>query len=84
MNEYEKAVLSAVVKGPGYVSWYKIEQRLSVTELSIREYLPNTLRKLSEQGLIQENPTASGAYQATPLGKAGIEAAFEDSGDDEQ
>ena len=69
MNEYEQAVLNAVAKGPAYVSWYKIEQRLSVINISCREYLPDVLQKLLQQGLIEESSVNRGTYRATLAGR---------------
>jgi DNA-binding PadR family transcriptional regulator len=65
MKEYEKAVLEAIAKGPDYVGWYKIEQRLSNKTIGVRGYLPETLRRLAEQGLIEESESRPGTYRAT-------------------
>jgi hypothetical protein len=70
MNEYEQAVLNAVARGPDYVGWYKIEQRLSVMDIPSREYLPDALQKLLEQGLIEENSVNRGTYRATARGRS--------------
>lgn len=65
MNEYDAAVLAAIAKGPDWVGWYKIEQRLSVKHIDVLGYLPETLQRLTEQGLIVENASQPGTYRAT-------------------
>jgi DNA-binding PadR family transcriptional regulator len=69
MNSYEKAVLSAIAKGPDFVGWYKIEQRLSVVDLDHRDSLPDTLKKLLEAGFIEEPSDDPGTYRITDLGR---------------
>jgi hypothetical protein len=54
MNNYDRAVLAAIAKGPEPVAWYRIEQPLSVTELEMRESLPESLHELTVAGLIEE------------------------------
>jgi hypothetical protein len=70
MNQYERAVLSAIEKGPDCVGWYKIEQRLSVMKLEVREYLPDTLRQLTTKGLIEEHPDKTGQFRITERGRS--------------
>lgn len=73
MNQYERAVLTAVAKGPASVGWYKIEQRLTEMLLESREYLPDTLRRLIEQGMIEEDSKCPGKYKVTALGCLALE-----------
>lgn len=75
MKEHEQAVLQAIANGPEYVSWYKIEQRLSVMALKQRAYLPDTLRLLCERGLIEESSADSGTYRLTDSGRAALKSA---------
>jgi DNA-binding PadR family transcriptional regulator len=72
MNSYDKAVLAVIGKGPDYVGWYKIEQRLSVMDLEKRESLPNSLKKLLEAGFIKEAPETPGKYKITDLGRSAL------------
>jgi hypothetical protein len=65
MNEYDAAVLAAIAKGPDWVGWYEIEQRLSVKNMGVRGYLPETLQRLTMHGLIVENESQPGSYRAT-------------------
>jgi len=65
MNEYDAAVLAAIAKGPDWLGWYKIEQRLSNLTIDKRGYLPDSLRRLAEQGLIEESESQPGTYRAT-------------------
>ena len=73
MNQYERAVLTAVAEGPASVGWYKIEQRLTEMLLDSREYLPETLKRLVEQGLIEEDSKCPGKYTVTAHGCLALE-----------
>ena len=72
MNQYERATLDAIAKGPEYVGWYKIEQRLSSMDLSSREYLPETLQRLAHRGLIEAHPHNKDTYKVAESGKAAL------------
>jgi RIO-like serine/threonine protein kinase len=68
MNEYEIAVLNAIAAGPGSVGWYVIERKLSNEAPEVREYLPDTLKRLSGQELIEEDSSTAGRFKLTPTG----------------
>jgi DNA-binding HxlR family transcriptional regulator len=70
VNDYEQAVLRAMSSDPDPVGWYKLEQRLSVMTLETREYLPETLRSLASQGLIDQHEHPVHSYALTPAGQA--------------
>ena len=70
MTDYQQAVMRAVAAGPEPVGWYKIEQRLSEEEFSVREYLPDVLTNLESLGFIRRN--AAGGVSLTECGREAI------------
>jgi hypothetical protein len=74
MTAYDTAVLDAIAKGPDYVGWYKVEQRLSSVALDQRDRLPDALKRLLAANYIEESQSAPGTYRATGRGRDALAA----------
>jgi hypothetical protein len=71
MSPFERAVLIATAKGREFISWYRIDRRLSLAGVQpTLEHLPTVLKRLSEQGMLEQHSVDKTRFRVTELGLA--------------
>ncbi len=76
MNEFERAVLTVLMRAGEPLGWYRIERSLSGVALSERPNLLDVLADLRRRGFVDQVTPATepkARYTVTSKGKAAIE-----------